>query len=53
VPRSINAAKTRNPGAQTKLTNETISAAKYRLAHYFATLPENSALCQGDRACEL
>ena len=25
----------------------------YRLAHYFATLPENSALCQGDRACEL
>jgi len=25
----------------------------YRLAHYFATLPENSALCQGDREREL
>ena len=25
----------------------------YRLAHYFATLPENSVLFQGDRACEL
>jgi len=25
----------------------------YRLAHDFATLPENSALCQGDREREL
>ena len=33
VPCSINAAKTRNPGAQTKLTNETISAAKWAEIH--------------------
>ena len=34
-----------------KSTDRTMT--KYRLAHYFATLPENSALCQGDKACEL